>query len=72
MKAVGKLPTPGSLTGPDIPARVLGHVSGGDVDTRVYDRYAYLDEKRDAVEKLAARIDRILNPDATVVPLRRA
>ena len=51
---------------PDIAARVLGHVSGGDVDTRVYDRYAYLDEKRDAVEKLAAQTDRILPPDATV------
>jgi hypothetical protein len=55
---------------PDIAARVLGHVARGDLDSRVYDRHAYLDEKRDAVEKLAALIERILNPDATVVPLR--
>jgi integrase len=38
--------------------RVLGHVIGGVRET--YDRYEYLDEKRDALEKLAALVDIIL------------
>jgi integrase len=54
---------------PDIAARVLGHVAGGDVDSNVYDRHTYMDEKRDAVD-LAVLVERILNADA-VVPLRR-
>ena len=45
---------------PDISERVLGHVIGGVEGT--YDRYSYLDEKRDALEKLAMIIERILNP----------
>ncbi len=45
---------------PDISERVLGHVIA-DVE-RTYDRHSYSDEKRDALEKLAAMIDRILNP----------
>jgi hypothetical protein len=38
---------------------------------RTYNRYAYLDEKRDAFEKLAAHVERIVNPSppANVVPL---
>jgi hypothetical protein len=28
----------------------------------IYDRHSYADEKRDALEKLAATIDLILNP----------
>jgi len=45
---------------PDISERVLGHVIGGVEGT--YDRHSYADEKRDALEKLAAMIERILNP----------
>jgi integrase len=45
---------------PDISERVLGHVIAGVEGT--YDRHSYADEKRDALEKLAAMIQRILNP----------
>jgi integrase len=45
---------------PDIAERVLGHVIPG--TGRVYDRYEYLAEKRDALEKLAGLIDSIINP----------
>jgi integrase len=45
---------------PDISERVLGHVIAGVEGT--YDRHSYADEKRDALEKLAAMIERILNP----------
>lgn len=52
---------------PDISERVLGHVIAG--VEGVYDRHSYLDEKRDALEKLAAMIERILNrPSANIVP----
>ena len=51
--------------------RCLGHVIAG--VRGVYDRYAFLDEKRDAFEKLAAMVDRILKPpESNVVPLRSA
>jgi integrase len=56
---------------PDIAERVLGHAipgSGG-----VYDRYAYLAEKRDALERLAALLEGIVNPPSpNVVVLREA
>jgi integrase len=45
---------------PDISERVLGHVIAGVEGT--YDRHSYADEKRDALENLAAMIERILNP----------
>jgi integrase len=45
---------------PDISERVLGHVIAGVEGT--YDRHSYADEKRNALEKLAAMVDRILNP----------
>jgi integrase len=45
---------------PDISERVLGHSIKG-VEA-VYDQHKYADEKRDALEKLAAMIERILNP----------
>jgi hypothetical protein len=49
--------------------RVLAHVIGG--VREVYDRFEYLAEKRDALEKLAALIERIVNPPPdNVVPLR--
>jgi integrase len=41
---------------------VLNHAEGG--VTRIYDRYAYLDEKRAALEKLANHIERLVDPDA--------
>ena len=46
--------------GPDIAERVLGHVIPG--VRGVYDRHEYLDEKRDALERLARLVARILNP----------
>ena len=45
---------------PDISERVLGHVIAG--VEGIYDRHSYADEKRDALEKLAAMLGRILNP----------
>ena len=45
---------------PDISERVLGHVIAGVEGT--YDRHSYADEKRDALEKLATIIERVLNP----------
>lgn len=55
---------------PDISERVLGHVISG--VEGVYDRYSYLDEKRDALEKLAAMVERILNPPGeNIVALRQ-
>jgi hypothetical protein len=38
----------------------------------VYDRHAYRDEKADALRRLAALVERIVNPqEDVVVPLRR-
>ncbi len=54
---------------PDISERVLGHVIPG--VEGVYDRHGYLDEKRDAVERLAAEVRRITEPTPdNVVRLR--
>jgi integrase len=54
----------------DIAERVLGHKIAG--VRGVYDRHEYVAEKRDALERLAALVDRILNPPAgNVVPLAR-
>jgi integrase len=50
---------------PDISERVLGQVIAGVEGT--YDRHSYADEKRDALEKLASMIDRILNLPASNV-----
>ena len=50
---------------PDVSERVLGHVIAG--VEGVYDRHAYVEEKRIALEKLAAEIDRIINPPANNV-----
>jgi integrase len=46
----------------DIAERCLGHVIKG--VEKVYNRHAYLDEKRAAFEALAALVSRILNPTA--------
>jgi hypothetical protein len=52
----------------DIAERCLGHVVGG--VRGVYDRHQYRDEMAHAYEALAAQIDRIINPQANVLPLR--
>jgi integrase len=50
--------------------RCLAHTIGG--VRGVYDRHEYDDEKREAFEKLAALIERVVNPPAgNVVPLRK-
>jgi integrase len=57
---------------PDVGERVLGHAVGG--IRGIYDHHQYFDEKADAIARLAALIERIVNsPDATsvVVPLRQ-
>ncbi len=50
----------------DIAERVLGHaipsVRG------VYDRHSYLDEKREALQRLAALIERIVHSAGAAVP----
>jgi integrase len=48
--------------------RCLGHAMGGVRGT--YDRHAYHAEKKQAFEALAAQIDRIINPQANVIPMR--
>jgi integrase len=52
----------------DYAERCLGHVIGGVRGT--YDRHEYRDEKKRAFEALAAQIDRIINPQHNVVPMR--
>ena len=53
----------------DIAERVLGHAIPG--VRAVYDRHSFLDEKRDALERLARLVAQILDPPANnVVPLR--
>ncbi len=51
----------------DIAERCLGHVIKG--VEKIYNRYAYLDEKRAAFEALAALVSRILNPAANIEEL---
>lgn len=54
---------------PDIAERVLGHVIAG--VEGVYDRHQYVEEKRDALGRLAALVERILDPPAdNVVALK--
>jgi integrase len=55
---------------PDIAERVLGHAIPG--VEGVYDRHSYSDEKADALARLAALVETIVNPpEGNVVPLRR-
>jgi integrase len=49
--------------------RALGHVIGG--VRGVYDRHEFEDEKRQAFEKLADLVERILNPGSNVIQMRR-
>jgi integrase len=54
---------------PDIGERVMGHAIPG--VKGVYDRYAYRDEKADALARLAALIDTIVHPrSADVLPMK--
>jgi integrase len=55
---------------PDHAERALGHVIGG--VRGVYDRHGYREEKRRAFEALAAHVERVVNPQPNVVPIRRA
>jgi integrase len=53
-------------------AKVLNHVEGGPAATRIYDRYAYDKEKRDALERWARRLRAIVEGQAQkVVSIRR-
>jgi integrase len=45
--------------------RCLGHVIGG--IRGIYDQFEFEDEKRDAFERLAALVDRIVNSPANIV-----
>ena len=49
--------------------RVMGHAIAG--VERVYDRHTYCDEKADALRRLAALIDNIVNARLNVVPLTK-
>jgi integrase len=49
--------------------RCLGHVIGG--VRGVYDRHEYYDEKLRAFEALAAQVQRIIEPQENVVPIRK-
>jgi integrase len=56
---------------PDISERVLAHVIPG--VEGIYDRYEYLAEKKDALERLAALVERIVKPArASVLPFSTA
>ena len=48
--------------------RVLGHAIGG--VEGIYNRHAYDAEKADALRKLAGLVERIVDPQANVVPLK--
>jgi integrase len=45
---------------PDIAERVMGHAIAG--VEGIYDRHSYLDEKADALKRLADLIEKIINP----------
>ncbi len=47
---------------PDVAERVLGHAIAG--VEGVYDRHSYADEKADALNRLAALVETIINPPA--------
>jgi integrase len=52
----------------EVAERCLAHVIGG--VRGVYNRHAYLEEKRAAFEALAAQVARIVDPQPNVVALR--
>jgi len=52
-------------------AKVLNHVEGGPAATRVYDRYDYDAEKRDALNRWTRRLTAIVEGKTMkVVPIR--
>jgi len=53
---------------PDIGEMCLGHTVGG--IRGIYDRHAFIDEKRAAFESLSGLIERIVRPVDSVVPMR--
>jgi hypothetical protein len=55
---------------PDIAEIVVGHKLQG--VRGVYDRYAYQDERKEALEKLAGLLDQIINPQPNVIRLEPA
>jgi len=56
----------------DLRELVLNHVEGGPSATRVYDRYTYDAEKRDALERWMRRIQAIIEGKTRkVVPIAR-
>jgi integrase len=55
---------------PDIAERVMGHAIAG--VEGVYDRHSYAAEKADALARLAALIDGIVNPRENITPMKRA
>jgi hypothetical protein len=54
---------------PDIAERVMGHAIAG--VEGVYDRHSYREEKADALRRLAALVDGIVNPRENVHNLKR-
>jgi hypothetical protein len=53
-------------------AKVPNHVEGGPATTRIYDRYAYDKEKRDALERWARRLQAIVDGKTRkLVPIAR-
>jgi integrase len=54
---------------PEVAERTLGHTRQG-VEA-VYDRHSFFNEKADALQRLAALIDGIVNPRENVVPIQR-
>ena len=56
----------------DIGERVIGHVIPG--PRGVYDRHSFFDEKKDALERLTALVQQILDPpqaNVVAMPSRR-
>jgi integrase len=54
---------------PDLAERVMGHAIAG--VEGVYDRHSYRDEKADALRRLAALVDGIVNPRENIVAIRK-
>jgi integrase len=54
---------------PDIAERVMGHAIAG--VEGVYDRHSYREEKADALHRLAALVDGIVNPRENIVAIRK-
>jgi len=56
---------------PHVLSKILGHVSDGQGVTGIYNRYAYDDEKRRAVEAWAQYIGHLIDPSGSnIVALR--